>query len=66
MKSKLYWSIFITEVFKIIFRNLRKALFNIFLGYERIMDDLVVGNIRVRHQVVQPWLVTWRMHLVYL
>jgi len=54
MKSKLYWSIFITEVFKIIFRNLRKALFNIFLGYERIMDDLVVGNIRVRHQVVQP------------
>jgi len=32
MKSKLYWSIFITEVFKIIFRNFRKVLFNIFLG----------------------------------
>jgi len=32
MKSKLYWIIFITEVFKIIFPNLRKVLFNIFLG----------------------------------
>lgn len=54
MKFKLYRSIFITEVFKIVFRNLRILLVNIFCSYKRIIDDIVVGNISPRHQVVQP------------
>jgi hypothetical protein len=54
MKSKLYWGIFVTDVYKIIFRKLRKVLFNIFCGLKRTMDDLIVGYSSSRHQVVQP------------